>query len=228
MKDPERLSETGGDPGAQMLRAARRYRVSDETRQRALAAAGLVAGGTVAAGSKAAAAGIALKLRWWVIAGLVGLSAGGYFVLGRPARAPSAPAAVVSASAQVEQLPASSQTAVATPSLSASAAPARATSSSGPRPAPRRAPGDLQAELAALDGASKALHQGDAPGALALLDAYGRDFPRGSLAMEATVLRAEALEAAGRHEEAVALARAFVRDHPKSPLVDRMRQIAGD
>jgi hypothetical protein len=46
--------------------------------------------------------------------------------------------------------------------------------------------------------------------------------------MEATVLRAEALEGAGRHAEALALASAFVRQHPKSPLVDRMRQIAGE
>jgi hypothetical protein len=237
MRDPERPSETGGgDPGEQMLRAARRYRVSESTRQRAFAAAGLVAGGSVAAGGKAVAAGVALNLRWWIVlAGLAGLSAGGYFLVARHALPSAAPSVAVSAATQVqpaqqETPPADSQAAIAAPNTSIGDIPPRGAPSGGARPsaAPRQAPADLQAELAALDAASKTLRRGDPNGALALLDAYGRDFPRRSLALEATVLRAEALEGAGRHAEAVAVARAFVRQHPKSPLVDRMRQIAGE
>jgi hypothetical protein len=75
---------------------------------------------------------------------------------------------------------------------------------------------------------SGALGRGDAAGAMALLDAYWRDFPHGSLVLEATVLQAESLERAGRHAEAVERARAFLKRHPTSPLAERMRHIAGE
>jgi TolA-binding protein len=174
---------------------------------------------------------VGTKVLGWALAGVVGVlaSVGGYLALapGAKAPAPSAPSAVVVAPppSYVEPpatAPVAENAATAAPSVSASSAPRLGVE---PRVA---APADLQAELAALDAASKAVAGGDAPRALALLDAYGRDFPRGSLGMEATVLRAEALDRAGRHAEAVERARAFVKRYPKSPLADRMRRIAGD
>jgi outer membrane protein assembly factor BamD (BamD/ComL family) len=86
----------------------------------------------------------------------------------------------------------------------------------------------LRAELAALDAVSGALNRGEAARAIALLDAYRHDYPRGILTPEAMVLKAEALDGAGRHGEAVEQARAFLKRHPASPLADRMRHIAGD
>jgi TolA-binding protein len=237
VKDPDRLSENGGDdPGAALLRSAKRYRVSEKTRQRAFAAVGLAAGATALASGKAAADGVATgsKALAWTLAGVVGVlsAVGGYLAFAPGSKAP--PASVPSAGV-VAPLPAPVEppapspieqtTAPAAPSATASAAPRLGVSSAAARGAP---PSDLQAELAALDAASNALARGDAPRALTLLDAYGRDFPRGSLDMEATVLRTEALDRAGRHAEAVERARAFVKRYPKSPLADRMRRIAGE
>jgi hypothetical protein len=57
--DPDRLGENGGeDPGAALLRFARRYRISDAMRQRALAVFGSAAGETAPATGKAAAEGV--------------------------------------------------------------------------------------------------------------------------------------------------------------------------
>jgi hypothetical protein len=236
MKDPDRLSDTGGnEPGAELLRSAKRYRVSDKTRQRALAAVGLAAGATALATGKAAAEGVAAgtKFLGWALAGVVGVlaSVGGYLALAPGDKAPppsvTNTSVVVAPRGPVEATatpPTAENAPPAAPTASATATP-RAPSPAGSRVAP---PADLEAELAALDAASKAVSGGDAPHALALLDAYGRDFPHGSLVAEAAVLRAEALERAGRHAEAVQLARAFAKRHPKSPLADRMRRIAGD
>ena len=80
----------------------------------------------------------------------------------------------------------------------------------------------------ALDEARKALGSGDAPRALSLINAYHWKFPRGSLGIEATVLRIDALQRAGRAGEAKRRARAFVKRFPKSPHAERMRRIAGE
>jgi TolA-binding protein len=235
MKDSDRLSDTGSEkPGADLLRSAKRYRLSEKGRQRALAAVGLAVGATAVAGGKAAAEGATAgtKMLGWALAGAVGVlaSVGGYVALAPGGKAP--PPSVTSTSVvapprgrtEPPATPPTAETvAPAAPSASASAAPRLAPSPAGSRGAP---PADLQAELTALDAASSAVAQGDAPRALALLDAYGRDFPRGSLGAEATVLRAEALDRAGRHAEAAQIARSFVQRSPKSPLADRMRRIA--
>jgi TolA-binding protein len=238
MKDPDRLSDKGGDePGADLLRSAKRYRLSEKGRQRALAAVGLAVGATAVAGGKAAAEGAAAgtKMLGWALAGFVGVAAsiGGYLALapGDKAPPPSVASTSVAPAPRARVEPAAPPAAIeapvvpAAPNALASASPRVAPSPVGSRGV---APADLQAELTALDAASNAVARGDALRALTLLDAYGRDFPRGSLVAEATVLRAEALERAGRHADAVQLARAFVKRSPKSPLADRMRRIAGD
>jgi hypothetical protein len=219
------IVQASDEPDADLLRSGKRSRLSEKGRRRALAAVGLAVGATAVAGGKAAAEGVATgtKMLGWALAGTVGLAAsvGGYLVLAPHDKAPpsvtsTGVAPAPRGGAEAPQTPPTAESAVP-------AAPRVAPSSAGLRPTP---PGDLQAELTALDAASNAVARGDAPGALALLDAYVRDFPRGSLGAEATVLRAEALERAGRHAEAVQLARAFVKRSPKSPLADRMRRIA--
>jgi hypothetical protein len=242
MKDElDRLSEAASsDPVGELLRAAKRYKVSEATRQRALTAVGLAGGAAPAANGAAVGHAAGWKILGLLVgAGVVGvLLVGGLRLSSRRASEgvqapvtptpsvvavsapPTEPVAPVSASASAfEPSPVAS-------SASVSAPPKRAVASSASH-GPMQV-GDLAAELAALDAASSTLVRGDAAGALALLDAYWRDHPHGSLALEATVLQAEALERAGRHGEAVEKARGFLKRYPTSPLAERMRHIVGE
>jgi hypothetical protein len=86
----------------------------------------------------------------------------------------------------------------------------------------------LAHELSSLDAARGLLARGDANGALARLDAYGRAYPHGRLALEAEVLRIDALGDSGRSEAARARAEAFLQHHPHSVLAARVRTRLGD
>lgn len=86
----------------------------------------------------------------------------------------------------------------------------------------------LQQELAQLDLVRARLSSGRAEQALSLLDAYDRGSPRGSLRLEAEVLRIDALSRSGRVDQARARARAFLTRHPTSVLAARVRRLAGD
>jgi hypothetical protein len=113
----------------------------------------------------------------------------------------------------------------------AAAPPAASSAERGPPEAsPPAAPAadSLSGELAALDTARLRLAKGDAAGAQAALDQYGRAFPRGRLAMEAEVLRIDALARGGRTVAARNRAAAFLRNHPGSVLTPRVRQYLGD
>ncbi len=95
---------------------------------------------------------------------------------------------------------------------------------SAPRPA-----ASLSEELAILEQARAALADGSASRSLELLDRYDRALRGTRLRAEATMLRIEALAAAGRTGEAARLARKFVAENPGSPLVDRARTfVRGD
>jgi hypothetical protein len=237
MKDPDRLSETPDpDAVAALLQSAKRYKVSDATRHHAMTAVGLAGGSSVApnAGGLGGKAVTGSKLGMLAAAGVAGAlaAAGVRFALlpvpeSAPIRATPSESIVVTPPA-VESPPAVS---VATP-MPSPAAPAAAA-------LPRRAPAqgsspsavqsaDLRAELAALDAVSASLSRGEPARAMALVDAYWRNYPRGNLTLEATVLQAEALDRAGRRAEAVEQARAFLKRYPTSPLADRMKHIAGD
>jgi hypothetical protein len=85
-------------------------------------------------------------------------------------------------------------------------------------------PNLLTAELTALDAARTRLHSGDPKGALQLLDAYQRDFPRPRLALEAEVLRIFAYDKAGQKQTAKKRAEAFVLKYPKGVLSSRVRR----
>jgi hypothetical protein len=95
-------------------------------------------------------------------------------------------------------------------------------------PAEERAPAPpsstLSSELGALKQVRQALRQGDGGAALVLLDRYDGGEYGSSLALEASVLRIEALDAVGRRSEAEALARRFLRDNPDSPLAERAQR----
>jgi hypothetical protein len=88
-----------------------------------------------------------------------------------------------------------------------------------------KAPRALGAELALLNEARSHLSAGDAARALQVLSRYA-EAPNGSLHAEATLLRMEALVAAGRGGEAAALSREFIARYPESPLVDRARSFS--
>jgi len=86
----------------------------------------------------------------------------------------------------------------------------------------------LAHELSSLDAARALLARGDASGALARLDAYGRAYPNGRLELEAEVLRIDALDESGRSDAARARAGAFLQHHPHSVLAPRVRTRLGD
>jgi hypothetical protein len=86
------------------------------------------------------------------------------------------------------------------------------------------APGGVLADqLAVLDAARGALADGSPQRALALLDTYARAYPSGQLALEAEVLRIDALAKSGRTALARSRAQAFLRQHPGSVLSARLR-----
>ena len=89
-----------------------------------------------------------------------------------------------------------------------------------------RAPATLEQELKSMQRAQSALSRGDATTALAELDRFGREQGFRQLAAEASLLRIEALAAAGRTNEARTQARGFVQRHPNNPLVDRAQKFA--
>ncbi len=83
----------------------------------------------------------------------------------------------------------------------------------------------LSDEVAALDIARDALRHHDAAGALANIDQYAKQFPAGTLAPEAIVVRIEALFEAGRTTDARALADQYLATHSSSPLAPRVRDL---
>jgi hypothetical protein len=81
----------------------------------------------------------------------------------------------------------------------------------------------LAAEISAIDAARSALAASDGTRALSLLDAYGREHPRGRLQLEAEVLRIDALSKSGKTAQAKDHARLFLQRHPNSVLASRVR-----
>jgi hypothetical protein len=128
-----------------------------------------------------------------------------------------APEAAVAGAAAPPAAAASAHSGARAPSLAAARSEAR----------PPAAPA-LREELAALDAARAALAGGDPAGALSGLDAYARAYPGGRLALEAEILRIEALAQGGRGDLARQRAEAFLRRHPKSVLAARARGYLGD
>ena len=82
--------------------------------------------------------------------------------------------------------------------------------------------GDLAVELAQVRAAGEAVRAGKGEEGLAAAEAYLLAHPLGAFAPEARLHRAEALCLLGRVAEARAVAAAFVRELPDSPLRARV------
>jgi len=85
----------------------------------------------------------------------------------------------------------------------------------------------LEAELALLRDAKKALDDGNATRSLAILDEHQRKFPSGVLVEERASTRVLALCAAGRTAEARTSAHDFLQQYPRSPSAPRVRGSCG-
>jgi hypothetical protein len=230
--EPLRLSdESASALEHALLEAGRSYRSSGSARAKTLAALGVAGSATLLAGTAQAVpfATVAKVTLGKLLAALsiVGAAAAvpvGYFAWQRHHPAPSRVATpVVVAANPIEQTPPQMQPGVrAGAELSASHG-LQSSSAHAARP-----PVTLAHELSSLDAARGLLARGDATGALARLDAYGRAYPRGRLGLEAEVLRIDALDESGRSDAARARAQAFLQRHPHSVLAARVRTRLGD
>ena len=249
MTDPERLVE-GDDLGAELLRSARTLDAK-HARERKAALMGAAATIGVIAATKAASAGTTKGLlqgafaKWIALTigasalGLgivVGVAGGGGDVPVGASRFASAwrerssPVAAASPpeTTAADETPPDAPRAPQEPAPAELTAPPkgkRAPAAPAPSASADRA-ARLAAELQALRVAREALASGDGPRALHALDDYAARFPRGHLALEAEVLRIEALSRAG-DASAAARARRFLEAHPQSPYAERLRPLAG-
>ena len=112
----------------------------------------------------------------------------------------------------------------APPALAAAKPPAKSAASVG-HPA-TEAGSDLSEQLRLLESARSAVATGDARAASRALSSYGSQFPHGTFAQEAAVLRIETVDLQGNHAQAAALARSFLARHPNSPHVGLVQGIA--
>jgi hypothetical protein len=140
----------------------------------------------------------------------------------------SAPARAPHASRQGSTPRARGSTPAAAPGVrEPSAQPDGAPAAAEPPAAGERAPAaaaTLSNELGTLKQIRQELRDGNGSAALALLDRYDSGEYGASLALEASVLRIEALDAVGRRADAELLARRFVRANPDSPLAERAQR----
>lgn len=100
--------------------------------------------------------------------------------------------------------------------------PRKHTAKPEPKPEPT-----LEDELLLFKRAKTAADSGRTNEALSLLDRHAKEFPNGVFRLEAQVVRAEALCAAGRTSAAIKLRDRFVDGHPSHPLASRMRDVCG-
>jgi hypothetical protein len=89
---------------------------------------------------------------------------------------------------------------------------------------PERSAGGFDEELALIKQAKAALDSGRAQAGLAALNEHARRYPRGVFAGEREALRVLAACGGGPSEYGRRAARRFLRSHPGSPMVDRIRR----
>ena len=77
-----------------------------------------------------------------------------------------------------------------------------------------------------LEQARSALSQHAAKRALQTLDTYRAEFPRGSMQVEASALRIEAVGQSGDRALAQSLAQSFLDTFPTGPVAARVRAIS--
>lgn len=238
------MSESNDDRIGQLaddlFAAGRDEEPSKEGRERAMAALGLVGepptpgGGGSGSGTGSGGLGVKIAtaggvaavvgLSVWLVSRVLATTAPVQAEAEAPPAATSAvlvlpipPSATVSAWA-VPPPDVPSATASVEPIASAPAFVRSAKPGASASPGTAALADDLAAELADLDKARQKIRAGDSAGALAQLDTYAKNHPKGTLATEATLLRVEALVGAGRRDEARTVA---------APLLER-RDMAGD
>jgi hypothetical protein len=86
----------------------------------------------------------------------------------------------------------------------------------------------IERETELLTEAQSALRRGDAPSALAALERYDAEFPRGALSEEAGAARAVTFCSLGRTALARRALDAFRRNYPNSPLLERVTSSCRD
>jgi hypothetical protein len=242
MTDPRRLLEGGdADLGATLLRAAQIDAPPETSRKRAAAALGLTGapaaigaagggGGAAATAAKLATTGIAIKWLGAGVAGLAMVSAASSYRAGRAQRVTPSVAVVstaaprVPSAAHVDIPPPEPIAPIAPIATGAPLAPVAALPPSSPSPSPAPAH-SIGREVAMLDSARTALAEGHAEEAIHRLDAYARSCPDGALALEANVVRVEALEAEGKTARAATLAQQLLAKHPDAPQAAHLRSL---
>ena len=227
MSDPVRLFE-GSDSALerQLLGVARAEKSSAEARAKTLAALGITGTAALSAtavGAMATRASMTAGKTIWAKL-LLGASAVGAIAIAPPVYHAWQRHQAVSVHATLTHVAAT--TTVPTPA-DLPAAPEAADQAAAPPAAPAPSP-RLARELRALDAARTAVAHQQPRRALALLDAYARAYPGGSLGPEAEILRIDALAQGGQGAAARRHAEAFVRRHPSSVLAARARQYIAD
>jgi hypothetical protein len=242
-REPPRLAEEDVTALEQALLAAgRSYGSSAAARNKTLAALGVAGSATLLAGTaQAVPLGTLAKLTWGKIFAAVSLAGAaavpGYYAWQHhqakvAAAATVRPPVALVAGAAPTIGPGLAPAVPLAPALDLQATVPAATGAGGDdRSVPAHGgsrSATLAQELSALDAARGLLARGEAAMALARLERYARAYPHGRLAIEAEVLRIDALDAAGRSDAARARAQAFLDRHPHSVLAGRVRTRLGD
>ena len=226
-----------------LVHAAREERAPSRTRLAVRAAVGLAtgAGAATAAGSAAAAGaqtatgavGIVVLAKYVILGAAIGATTLG---VARYAEAPT-PSATTASSAGVateaptarkavdELAPAPDAAGTATDPVVVAPPPIETAATSSPTASAAQGTPSLAREIALLDQARSAVRAHDGAQALRSLDRYGKEFPSGQMAAEATLLRIDALVQTGDRATASALARAFIDRNPRSPLLERVQDL---
>jgi TolA-binding protein len=233
------VQETDSDEIRALLRSAELDEPPNGAMRRVLTKAGVGVGvglavvATSTTTASAAKLGPAVVGKWLAITAFVGAGAVAAVHVARPLTTKLAQPALTSTAheaappAAPKPTPALEQTDTVVPTEPSNVeAPAAVPAPRAAKPSPA-ASADISGEIAAISVARAALDKGNARGALAALDHYQQDFPRGTLAPEATVLRIEALNVAGDRARAKSLGEAFLKAHPKSPHAQRVRSLIG-
>ena len=234
MTELRRWSEEGATAQEMtLLDASRRQSVPEHTLARTLRAVGVAAAATAVGTTSTAAAatqgGLTLASKVLILS-LVGsgVVAGGLAVRAAHHQAQTTVTSVAApAPRPASANPAPIETPIpAPPAVSAAVAEPPAPAAAPAPPArPASSSDRLSREVKALELAHRALVEHDPQGALGLLDRYRAQFPAGSLASDAIVLRAQALLASGNRAGAQALADTYSAAHPDSPFARRLQEI---
>ena len=227
--DPPRLLEDSGDEFELALLGSAALDVGSD-RVRAACVAAMAAGAVMGTAATAQAAGVGAKAggvlfaKWLAVGTTVGVVATTAAVAIRPS-APPAPAAPIPASAEASPgaAPAGPQARRRAPREVEAPAPSTARPSAVAAPAQS----SLAEELRLLDQARAALQEGEPGDALDALGRRDRAHPRGALGPEATVLRVQALLAAGDRAGAETVATRWLTRHPDGPHSRRIRELLG-